>query len=135
MSKALPLFLTLVLVLAGCGGSGGDGDGNGSPETDPLAATCTSQGPNLRVEASDNEFDTNCLAAPANSEVKIELVNEDTFAHNLSIYEEKGGASIFIGPYVQGMETQTYTVGAQPAGRAYFVCDIHPHMEGVFVFE
>lgn len=138
--RAAPLLLCLALLM-GCGG-GGDGSSDSdetpasaSPSAAALDATCSAEGPNLKVITKDNQFDRDCLAAPADTEVKIELVNEDTFAHNLSIYKSKGGEAIFLGPYVQGAETQTYTVPPQPAQRAYFLCDIHPQMEGVFIFE
>jgi plastocyanin len=140
MRRPVPLLLCLAL-LAGCGGGGnGSSDGeetpaSASPSAAAIDATCTAEGPNLKVVAKNNQFDRDCLAAPANAEVKIELVNQDTFAHNLSIYKKEGGESIFLGAYVQGGETQNYTVPPQPAQRAYFVCDIHPQMAGVFIFE
>ena len=127
-----------------CGG-GDNGDDGGSDEAAPSPtesniedsaedATCEPQGTNVRAVAQDNAFDSDCYAAPADTEFKLELVNEDPFAHNLSIYRTKGGEQLFAGPYVQGTETQTFDVGPQPAQNAYFVCDIHPQMEGVFVF-
>jgi hypothetical protein len=137
------LFVLLILLVpVACGDGGGD-DGSDQAAPTPTEsdiedsaedATCEPQGATVRAVAQDNVFDSDCYAAPADTEFQLELVNEDPFAHNLSIYRTKGGEQLFAGPYVQGTETQTFQVGPQPAQDAYFVCDIHPHMEGVFVF-
>jgi hypothetical protein len=135
MPKTAPLILCFALLLASCRGGDRSGEASVSREARSLDATCISQGPNLRIAAKNNRFDTECLAAPSNAEVKIELVNEDSSPHNLSIYTGRSGAAIFSGSHVPGTQTETYTVGAQAPRRAYFVCDIRPEMEGVFVFE
>ncbi|MEX0789596.1 MAG: hypothetical protein WD178_02355 [Actinomycetota bacterium] len=137
------LCLLLLLLLAACGGDGNDGGDSADPETTATATgiegsaedpTCESQGTEITVVAVGNAFDSACYAAPADTQFELILQNEDPFAHNFSIYASKGGEQYFEGPYVQGMETQTFEIGGRPAQTAYFVCDIHPHMEGVFIY-
>lgn len=143
MRKSVALVCIVVLLLAACGGGDDGTDSAAEPETSASAsnledsaedATCEPQGGEINVVAKDNAFDSDCYAAPAGAEFKLTLKNEDTFAHNFSIYKTKGGDRYFEGPYVQGMESQTFDIGGQPAQKAYFVCDIHPQMEGVFIF-
>ncbi|HYN99690.1 MAG TPA: hypothetical protein VEU28_08475 [Actinomycetota bacterium] len=144
MPKSVAFLCTfMLLVLSACGGGGDDGGDAAAPEASATASniedsaedpTCEPQGTELNVVAADNVFESDCYAAPADTEFKLTLKNEDPFAHNISIYESKGGEAYFEGPYVQGTETQTFDIGGRPAQSAYFVCDIHPHMEGVFIF-
>jgi hypothetical protein len=147
MRKSVALLAVLLLLLLSACGGGGDDDDSGSDSAEPTASataskiedsaedpTCEPQGTEVNVVAKDNAFDSDCYAAPADTEFKLTLKNEDPFAHNLSIYKTKGGDRYFEGPYVQGTETQTFDIGGQPAQNAYFVCDIHPQMEGVFIF-
>lgn len=89
------------------------------------AATAT-----VVLEAEGNAFTAECIAVPADTAFKVTLKNNDPFAHNFSIYRSKGGDEIFIGAYASGNKTLTYDIGAQAAGRYYFVCDIHPIMDG-----
>lgn len=143
MRKLMFLSLLVVLLLAGaaCGGGGDEGGDSAAPEETASDiedsaedATCEPAGATVNVVAVDNQFDSDCYAAPADTEFQLTLENQDPFAHNFSIYVEKGGERLFEGPYVQGTESQTFDVGPQPAQSAYFLCDIHPHMEGTFNF-
>ena len=143
MRKSILLSTIVLLLLAGaaCGGGGDDGGDSAAPEEtasniedSAQDAICEPAGATVNVVAVDNQFESACYAAPADAEFKLTLENQDPFAHNISIYVEKGGERLFEGPYVQGMETQTFDVGPQPAQSAYFLCDIHPQMEGTFNF-
>jgi hypothetical protein len=143
MRKPVAFLCFLVLLLSACGGGNDGGDSTAEPKSTATASnledsaedpTCEPQGSEINVVSKDNAFDSDCYAAPANAEFKLTLKNEDTFAHNISIYKSKGGDRYFEGPYVQGMESQTFDIGGQPPQNAYFVCDIHPQMEGVFIF-
>jgi hypothetical protein len=137
------LCASLLLLASACAGGGDDGGDSGDPETTATATgiedsaedpTCEPEGTEITVVSVENAFDSDCYAAPADTEFSLTLENQDPFAHNFSIYASKGGEQYFEGPYVQGMETQTFEIGGRPAQTAYFVCDIHPHMEGVFIY-
>lgn len=87
----------------------------------------------VKVVAEGNAFDSDCYAGPADAAFEIELENKDPFSHNLSIYTEEGGETLFEGEYVLKGETTTYEVSALEGGSYFFVCDIHPIMKGVFL--
>lgn len=144
MPKSVALLcVSLLLFLSACGEGTDENGDSADPDTTATASgiedsaedpTCEPQGTEITVVSVANAFDSDCYAAPADTEFKLTLENEDPFAHNISIYASKGGEQYFDGPYVQGMETQTFDIGGRPAQIAYFVCDIHPHMEGVFIY-
>jgi hypothetical protein len=144
MSKSVALLcVSLLVFLSGCGGGGEENGDSAEPEATATASdiadsaedpTCEPEGTEITVVAVENAFDSDCYAAPADTEFQLTLENQDPFAHNFSIYASKGGEQYFEGPYVQGTETETFEIGGRPAQTAYFVCDIHPHMEGVFIY-
>lgn len=125
------------LLLAGCGG-GSDktgtetdpGDGNGAK-----MAACSPEGTTVKVAAKDTKFSEDCLAAPAGQAFKIELDNQDDFPHNVSIYKDpKHKQRVYDSkPFGEGGKVTTYDVPALEKGSYYFMCDIHPEMEGDFV--
>ena len=89
-------------------------------------------GTQVNVITAGNAFDHSCYAAPATTPFTITLANQDLFAHNLSIYEKKGGTALFTGAYVPKQSSANYAVPALPTGAFYFQCDIHPFMNGKF---
>jgi plastocyanin len=112
------------LLLAACGGGGGK----------TTVTNCAPSGSKLRVSAHNFEFDTTCLAAPANKPFTITLRNEDSGqTHNVAIYTDSSAADVlFQGKLIQGVATGTYDVKALPPGRYFFRCDVHPQMNGTF---
>jgi glucose/arabinose dehydrogenase/plastocyanin len=92
---------------------------------------CTAPAATVNVTTVGNAFDHACYAAPAGP-FTINFVNQDPFAHNLSIYDKKGGTALFQGAYVPKASTATYNVAPIPAGAYYYQCDIHPFMNGKF---
>lgn len=102
------------------------------------APTCEPDGTELRIVAEDVAFDTNCLAAPADTPFTIELEDRDgeKAPHNLSIAADPQWTEVlFEGDLVTGPTTVTYDVPALPAGTYLFRCDVHPipAMSGTFV--
>jgi plastocyanin len=76
-------------------------------------------------------FDAKTLTAPAGSTVVMTFVNNDTnMPHNFALYTDTSAMTkIFVGDYVTGPKTITYTftVPSQP-GNYFFRCDIHPEV-------
>lgn len=135
---ALLLTLALTFLLAACaaddGGNGGNGGGGeGSPDAGGGSGTATVSGGTVEVSADNLAFDVNTIEAPADEAFTITLANNDTAPHNISIYREEGGEEIVIGDVINGGETVEVEVPALEAGEYYFVCDIHPEMNGTVV--
>lgn len=130
------LVAALALAAAACSSSG-------DPAIEPTAtgtptgssASCSPPGTELTVVAVELEFDTDCLAAPADTAFTIEFDNQDTDQHNVSIYTDSSAAeALFTGEIFGGPETKTYEVPAIDAGDYFFRCDVHPaDMTGTFV--
>jgi plastocyanin len=60
-------------------------------------------------------------------------VNDDSAPHNISIYTEEGGEEIVVGEVIDGGASVEVEVPAMDAGEYFFVCDIHPDMNGTVV--
>ena len=82
------------------------------------------------VAASGTAFDTETLELTAGEETEIDFANEDSQQHNISIYEEEGGADLFLGELVPPGQAITYTIPGLDKGNYYFQCDVHPGMNG-----
>ena len=94
-------------------------------------------GSGLNVSAVDLQFSSDEIALPAGEEAEIAFANEDasSIQHNIAIYEEEGGADVFIGEVIPGGQSVTYSVPALEKGELYFQCDVHPGMKGSVVVE
>jgi plastocyanin len=131
---ALPtLALALILALAACGGgeesapaASGDNTGGGTVEV---------VDGNVEITAADLAFDATTIVAPAGEAFTITLVNNDSAPHNISVYVEEGGDSIVQGDVIDGGAEVTVEVPALDAGEYFFVCDLHPDMNGTVVVE
>ena len=122
------LGAVLALALGACSSSGGGGGGDAT-------ATCKPAGASLAVEAKNFQFVEKCLAAPANAKFTIAFHNEDAGApHNVAIVNGNGD-KVFTGTVFTGDKTETYDVGALPAGTYSFHCDVHQTMTGTMVVE
>ena len=120
------LGAALALSLAACGGGG---DGKDEP------ASCSPAGSKLKVAAEGFQFDTGCLAAPADTPFTIEFDNQDNGTpHNVAITDDQGN-KLFTGEIFSGKKVETYEPDPLPAGTYGFHCDVHPTMEGTFVVE
>ena len=116
LALAVPAF-----ALAGCGGGSG-------------GATCSPNGDDLRIEAKNLRFDTDCLAAPADQPFTITFDNEDGGTpHNVDIVSESGD-ELFGGDLFDGVDQKVYLVHAFHPGTYRFRCEVHPAtMEGTFI--
>ncbi len=91
-------------------------------------AACRPSGTELRIVVEAIAFDTNCLAAPADTPFTVEVENRDAgVPHNLVIAADEDFTEVlFAGETFNGVETRTYRVPALPAGTYHFRCSIHP---------
>ena len=99
---------------------------------------CSPSGTTLQISAQNIAFDTNCLAAPADTAFTIDFNNKEPVPHNVEIFDQQGGSRLggATGPsdILTGPASATYDVPALKAGIYYFQCDIHPtQMFGTFV--
>jgi cytochrome c oxidase subunit 2 len=78
----------------------------------------------LKLKAANTAYDVKDLTATAGQPFTIDFTNDDTFAHNVAIYE--GDKNLFRGALFTGPGTTKYAVGALPAGTYTFICDVHP---------
>ena len=112
-------------------------NGTGSfAESKPKPGDCTANGTALSITASDNKYDKDCLAVPANQASTIAFDNQDRgIPHNVSIYEDDTASkALFKGEIIDGPKKITYNVPALPEGRYFFRCDPHPEfMYGNFI--
>lgn len=124
--KAAPILVTV--------GSGGYPSSSGMASSDDMS--CTPDGTELSITASQVQFDTHCLAAPAGEAITIAFDNQDPgTSHNVAILPEKEGSDpVFVSEIVVGPSTTTYDVGALDAGTYRFECQVHPTtMNGTFI--
>ena len=128
LSLAIPLFA----VLAACSSpadSGGDGSDNAGGGTVAVVDGV------VLLTAEDLAFDASVIQAPAGAAFTISFTNNDSAPHNVSVYTEEGGDQIATSDPINEGETLEVEVPAQDAGEYFFVCDIHPDMNGTIVVE
>jgi plastocyanin len=129
----ITLILAFASVLAACSG-GNDASqppANGGAGGD----TATVEGGNVEISAADLVFNVTTIEAPAGEDFTITLVNDDSAPHNVSVYSEEGGELLAEGPFIDPDQTGTTDVSALEPGTYYFVCDLHPEMNGSLVVQ
>ena len=89
----------------------------------------------MKVVAKGFKFNTDCLAAPADTAFTIEFDNQDNGTpHNVAIIDAEGNKA-FSGEIFSGKDSKTYDVDPLGAGTYEFKCDVHPTMSGTFIVE
>ena len=97
-------------------------------------AVCAPEGVALAISAQGNQFDKDCLAAPAGVPFTIAFTSHDSEPHNVVIHRHGATSDVlFKGELFTGPKTVTYSVGPLPAGTYHFHCEVHPAMAGTFV--
>jgi len=96
--------------------------------------------PFIKVVAEDNEFDTDCVAAPAEREFRIYLENRDADPHNISIYSadpatDKEAQQLYKGKPIKGPGQEEYAIEPLPPGEYWFQDDKVPDMNGTVHIE
>ncbi len=91
----------------------------------------------LTLTAAATAFDAGCLALPAGEATTIRLVNDDFQPHDLAIYTDSSRTTQLwaAGDIADAGETLDYEVPALEPGSYYFLCTIHPGMNGSVVVE
>ena len=91
----------------------------------------------LNISATSLQFSSDEIVLPAGEESALAFANEDSSSiqHNVAIYEEEGGAELFVGDVIPGGQQVTYDVPPLDKGEYYFQCDVHPGMKGTVVVE
>lgn len=89
----------------------------------------------VELSAADLAFDASVIEAPAGEAFTIRFTNDDTVPHNLAVDTQEGGDEIVTGDVINQGETAEIEVPAQDAGEYFFVCDLHPEMNGTIVVE
>lgn len=134
------LTLALPIVLAACGGGAGSpaasaGGGTDGGGTDGGGTVAVVDG-NVDLSADNLEFDASVIEAPAGEEFTITFTNLEAQPHNVVIQVEEGGEKIASTEILTGPDaTEVLTVPALEPGEYYFLCEVHPDMNGVIVVE
>lgn len=92
--------------------------------------------PVVEIAAENLQFDTDELTIPADTAFVLRFDNQDTAPHNVTILEEEGSSeALFREDPFGGPETVEWEVDPIPAGEYYFLCDVHPNMNGTVTVE
>ena len=128
------LTLGLVVALAACGG--------GDTDSPPASGGATGGGTiavvdgNVDLSADDLAFDASVIEAPAGEAFTITFTNLETEPHNVAVLTEEGGDEIVRGEVITGPDAEDVVeVPALEPGEYYFLCDVHPDMNGMIVVE
>ncbi|HEX7170987.1 MAG TPA: cupredoxin domain-containing protein [Candidatus Limnocylindria bacterium] len=131
----LSFTLGLSVLLAACGGDDTTGSAGASDNTGGGGTVAVADG-NVDLSANNLEFDASVIEAPAGEEFTITFTNLESQPHNVAVDTEEGGDEIVTGEVITGPDaTTTITVPALEPGEYYFVCDVHPEMNGTIVVE
>jgi plastocyanin len=83
------------------------------------------------ISAKGVKFDTANLIVPAGRPFKLTFNNNDAgVPHNVQIDKADKSATLFDGEVINGVSTITYDVPALDPGSYYFLCKVHPNMNG-----
>lgn len=92
--------------------------------------------PVVEIAANNIQFDKEELRIPADAPFILRFDNQEAQPHNVAIIEEEGSSNVFyredsfVGPEVRDWESEPI-----PAGEYYFLCDVHPNMNGTAIVE
>jgi plastocyanin len=133
-SALLTVSLGLALALVACGG--GDDPSPAASDDSSAGGTVAVVDGNVDLSADDLQFNANVIEAPAGEEFTITFTNLESQPHNVAVDTEEGGDEIVTGEVITGPDaTTTITVPALDPGEYFFVCDVHPDMNGTIVVE
>ena len=127
LGALVALALTSIILLAACSASASP---TGSAECRAAVDGV------VTVTVTNRQFDTACLALPAEEAVTIRLVNDDTEPHNMALYTDSSKETeLYGGEIIDGGETMDYDLDPLEAGTFYFDCSVHPEMQGSVLVE
>jgi plastocyanin len=132
--SALSLPVALALVLGACTSAespsaAGAASEGGAPDTSDCAQVTDGV---ITITAEELEFDVPCMVANAGEAFTIHLVNMDNMPHDVAVYDNEDQSNeIMRDEPITGPDAEIdYEVPAQEAGEYYFLCTIHPTMNG-----
>lgn len=130
------LLIVASLALAACGGGTTVSPSAAAPSDDTTAAgTVSVVDGAVDISADDLAFDANVIRVAAGEPFTVTFTNNDSVPHNFSVYTEEGGEAIVQGDIINQGETDEIELEGLEPGEYYFVCDLHPEMNGVIVVE
>jgi plastocyanin len=111
---------------------------NAAPSAAPGASPGASGGGGapgqIAISAEALKFSTKELHVPAGKPFTITFENKDSVPHNVAIYTDAQLTTpLFQGEIFSGPKTVTYQVTGIPAGQHYFLCNVHPNMNGTVI--
>jgi plastocyanin len=103
-------------------GEGGGGEGSGGE----------GEGGGVTVVAQGTAFDTSTIELPPSAPTTITFDNQDAgVQHNIAIYtDDTLSDELFNGEVITGPASVDYAVPAIDPGSYYFLCIVHPTMNG-----
>jgi plastocyanin len=140
-SAILTLVLAFGVVLAACSSNAEESTAAGESQAAASAGGDAGSGGaevvdgTVEVTAENMAFSTDTITATAGEDFTISFTNNDTVPHNLSVYTEEGGEVIVQGEILNQGGSEEIDVSALEPGTYYFMCDLHPEMNGQLVVE
>jgi plastocyanin len=130
--SALSLPIAMALALGACTAeespsAAGGASAGGAPDTSDCAQVTDGV---ITITAEELEFDVPCMVANAGEAFTIHLVNNDTVPHDVAVYETEAQENEIMRDQPVEQGEMDYEVPAQEAGEYYFLCTIHPTMNG-----
>jgi len=122
--QAVTLAFVVAAILAAC---------TAAPSESLSPADCAHADANgvVLLTADNLAFDAPCISVAANTAFSIRLVNEDSSQHNVAIYDTPDKVNEYLrGEIIDGSDTIDYAVDPLPVGEYYFLCTVHPSMNG-----
>ena len=132
-ATAMTALMAVIALVAACstpsdsGGAATDDSGNAA------GGTVSVTDGTVELSAEALAFDANVIQATAGEAFTITFTNNDSVPHNVSIYTEEGGEEIVTGEVIDGGASTEVQVDALDASEYYFLCDLHPEMNGAVV--
>lgn len=108
--------------------------GQTAPAAAPTSSATETPSATLSIIAKGVAWDKTKLAALAGVPLTLTLDNQDVnIPHNIHFFQgaEPGGESVVATEIQNGPVKETLNFGPLDAGDYYYVCDVHPAMEGV----
>jgi plastocyanin len=118
--------MILALLLGACSGSA-------SPPASVSLDDCARVTDGVITISADNlEFSAPCMVANAGEAFTIHFENLESVPHDVAVYREEAKTNeIMRGEIITGPDAAAdYPVEALDSGEYYFVCTVHPAMNG-----
>jgi plastocyanin len=121
----------MALLLGACTSASSPSAAPGSAGAPDLSACAQVTDGVITITAEDLAFDVPCMVANAGEAFTIHFVNNDSVPHDVAVYREEARTNeIMRGEPLNEPGEIDYQVPAQEVGEYYFLCTIHPDMNG-----